>query len=243
MAESERKKERKSHECYGSLTESDEGIQVYAVDKYIYYEDKVLDRRATGEVHRGRNCKTGQHVAVKVVSEAFAKKESEFLRKLKHDNIVKLLDVVKKDKLSRTWLILEWSKIGSVDNLLSLPQNKFGLSEEDLLAFLENMVDALLFLSQKNVVHGDIKPKNILVYFTDWRHEFKLTDFGISQYVTESKQTLEGTPEYMHPKVLLRQHAVDSATDLWSFAITLLHCCHGKLPFQVKGGRTNLALL
>ncbi|ELT89793.1 hypothetical protein CAPTEDRAFT_191633 [Capitella teleta] len=44
-----------------------------------------------------------------------------------------------------------------------------------------------------------------------------------------------------HPKVLLRQHAVDSATDLWSFAITVLHCCNGKLPFQVKGGRKSMA--
>ncbi|ELT90486.1 hypothetical protein CAPTEDRAFT_196430 [Capitella teleta] len=105
------------------------------------------------------------------------------------------------------------------------------------------------------------------------RHEFKLADFGISQYDAGSIQKIEGTPEYMrlyteshkfnpniilnafaklyflhiftfsiqHPKVLLRQHAVDSATDLWSFAITLLHCCNGKLPFQVKGGRKSMA--
>ncbi|ELT89790.1 hypothetical protein CAPTEDRAFT_191630 [Capitella teleta] len=260
------------------------GNAAHVTDKYMLYEHEFLGRGATSEVHLGRNRNTGEHVAVKVMKEKFAphtERETKLLKTLKHENIVKLKAVEKfyfypKDKLSRTWLILEWSKIGSVDTLLSLPQNKFGLCEEDLLAFLNNMarqdnfrqdsfknkttnkvvrtqesaevctypslVDALLFLNQNKVVHGDIKPKNILVYLKDWRHEFKLADFGISQYDAGSMQKTEGTPEYMHPKVLQRQHAVDSATDLWSFAITLLHCCNGKLPFQVKGGRTNLAL-
>ncbi|ELU11883.1 hypothetical protein CAPTEDRAFT_192909 [Capitella teleta] len=130
------------------ITELDETSEPPNVgEKYFFYEDKTLGHGATSEVYLGRNRKTGEHVAVKVMKEEFAshaKRETELLKTLKHENIVKLIAVEKfyfypKDKLSRTWLILEWSKIGSVDDLLSFPQNKLGLSEEDLLAFLENM--------------------------------------------------------------------------------------------------------
>ncbi|ELT99442.1 hypothetical protein CAPTEDRAFT_202957 [Capitella teleta] len=110
-------------------------------EKYFFYEDEILGHGSTSEVHLGRNRKTGEHVAVKVVKKNFAphtKRETELLERLKHENIVKLI-AVETDKLFRPWLILEWSKTGSVGDLLSLPQNKFGLSEEDLLAFLENM--------------------------------------------------------------------------------------------------------
>ncbi|ELT87355.1 hypothetical protein CAPTEDRAFT_218918 [Capitella teleta] len=139
--------------------------KVYEAEKYVYYQDVILGHGATSTVHLGRHRKEGTEVAVKVLKQAslaYFERENELLKRVQHKNVVQFMDV--EDVGHEKWVILEWSKMGSVDNLLSLPENKFGICEEDLLCLLSDMVEALKFLSEKSVTHGDIKPRNILVY-------------------------------------------------------------------------------
>ncbi|MEM9455141.1 MAG: protein kinase [Myxococcota bacterium] len=100
---------------------------------------------------------------------------------------------------------------------------------------------ALAAAHEAGIVHGDVKPANILI---DAEQRGRLADFGIARTVTHGgRETLravvKGTPAYMAPE----QHQgvpANIRTDVFSFCATAVHLCTGQLPYE---GPTLHALL
>lgn len=93
------------------------------------------------------------------------------------------------------------------------------------------IASALDFALKYDIVHGDIKPSNILVAENK---EIKISDFGLARRLSElqaGKGVLAGTPNYMSPEAAARS-STDFRSDLYSLGVTLFELTFGKLPYS-----------
>lgn len=86
---------------------------------------------------------------------------------------------------------------------------------------INDMLTALAYLANRRVIHGDLKPGNILC--NRHRFSFYLTGFGCAQYQGQMEGLL-GTDEYLAPEV--RKHQSEPRSDLWSLGIVGLEMLH-----------------
>ena len=113
---------------------------------------------------------------------------------------------------------------------LSVFQKKESITEGTVVKMAESLLKALILLEEKNIIHRDIKPDNILVSeFGD----FKISDFGIARISAEGTENLSqrGTVNYMAPEVY-RGQAYNSSVDIYSLGLVLYKLLNrNRLPF------------
>lgn len=176
-------------------------------------------------------------------------REFEALKKLHHENIVKLLAIEEDQEGRGKVIVMELCTGGSLFNILDDPENSYGLPENEFLLVLEHLCAGMKHLRDNNLVHRDLKPGNIMKFISeDGQTIYKLTDFGAARELDDNQAfvSLYGTEEYLHPdmyeRAVLRKQINRSFTanvDLWSIGVTLYHVATGNLPFRPFGGRKN----
>ena len=165
---------------------------------------EILDTIAAGEfatVSRARDRDLGREVAVKQIHAQYLAdprqlarywQEAQLLASLQHANILTIYDVVR----PRGWLILELMR-GS----LKPAAEGEPMDLDQLRLVLANCLTGLHFLHGNGVIHGDIKPSNILVAPPN---RIKLGDFGLARRASnEEGSLLEGHDEVHGPRVAL----------------------------------------
>ncbi|KAJ6659834.1 hypothetical protein lerEdw1_018289, partial [Lerista edwardsae] len=222
-------------------------LAMQSTANYLWKTDDVLGQGATASVFKARNKKSGELVAVKVFNntsylrpQEVQIREFEVLRRLNHQNIVKLFAV------EEIVLVMECCSDGSLLSLLEEPENAFGLSESEFLTVLRCVVSGMNHLRENGVVHRDIKPGNIMrLIGEDGQSIYKLTDFGAARELDDDEKfvSVYGTEEYLHPDMYKRavlkkpqQKAYGVTVDLWSIGVTFYHAATGSLPFIPFGG-------
>ncbi|XP_077987814.1 serine/threonine-protein kinase TBK1-like isoform X2 [Glandiceps talaboti] len=222
---------------------------------FIWNTGDVLGTGATGAVYRGRNKKSGDVVAVKTFNHVsymrpyeVQMREFEVLLKLSHENIVKL-HTIEEEQSSRQNVIVMELCVGSLYTMLDEPESAYGLSEVEFKQVLKDVAAGMNHLRERNVVHRDLKPGNIMRCVGDDGHSiYKLADFGAARELDDNQQfmSLYGTEEYLHPdlyeRAVLRKpmgKTFSASVDLWSIGVTLFHIAAGHLPFRPYGGRRN----
>nr|XP_058927463.1 inhibitor of nuclear factor kappa-B kinase subunit epsilon isoform X3 [Kogia breviceps] len=220
---------------------------------YLWHTDDLLGQGATASVYKARNKKSGELVAVKVFNTAsylrpreVQVREFEVLRKLNHQNIIKLFAVEEMGGSRQKVLVMEYCSSGSLLSVLESPENAFGLPEDEFLVVLRCVVAGMNHLRENGIVHRDIKPGNIMrLVGEEGQSIYKLTDFGAARELDDDEKfvSVYGTEEYLHPdmyeRAVLRkpqQKAFGVAVDLWSIGVTLYHAATGSLPFVPFGG-------
>ncbi|MBX3232453.1 MAG: response regulator [Labilithrix sp.] len=96
---------------------------------------------------------------------------------------------------------------------------------------------ALAEAHQQDIVHGDVKPENIvLVDHADWPHGLaKLVDFGLAKHVkpdAAAPGTISGTPSYMSPEHITGTAPPNVALDLWALSATAFTALTGRCAFE-----------
>ncbi len=189
---------------------------------------QLLDKIASGSfatVYRGRDLELGREVAIKQIHEQFLADpqqldrywgEAQLLASFQHPNIVTIYDIVRE----RGWLILELMQTD-----LSKIASRKQMPLESLKTTLAHCLRALKFLHTHGIVHGDIKPSNMMI---DRRKRVKIGDFGLARRVSNEEGSLiKGTTKYMAPEVVSDEFGdVGPASDLYSlgFAAYELMC-------------------
>ncbi|XP_030380475.1 serine/threonine-protein kinase TBK1 isoform X2 [Scaptodrosophila lebanonensis] len=204
----------------------------------------------------GVNKTTGESVAVKTFNPYshmrpadVQMREFEALKKVNHENIVKLLAIEEDQEGRGKVIVMELCTGGSLFNILDDPENSYGLPENEFLLVLEHLCAGMKHLRDNKLVHRDLKPGNIMKFISeDGQTIYKLTDFGAARELEDNQPfaSLYGTEEYLHPdlyeRAVLRksiQRSFTANVDLWSIGVTLYHVATGNLPFRPYGGRKN----
>ncbi|MFM8274086.1 MAG: protein kinase domain-containing protein [Gemmata sp.] len=199
-----------------------------------------------GTVYRALDRSTGAHVAIKVLRTKMSEnlpahqrlvQEFKAATQLEHPNIVRALDIGIDGSVS--YLVYELVEGGSLADRIDAARR---LPEADVVRIITQVAQALHYAHQRNVIHRDVKPDNILV-LPDGRA--KLTDFGLAKDfnndidLTRPSSAL-GTPNFMGPEQFGNAKGVDARCDVYSLAATLYNAVTGRLPFDA---RTPLAIL
>ena len=90
--------------------------------------------------------------------------------------------------------------------------------EKDICEIMYQLLQALSFIHNQNIIHRDIKPENILFASKKDYSTLKLIDFGLSAYIDKSKNIV-GTPYYMAPE-MTEGHSYPQS-DIWSLGIII----------------------
>ncbi|EDX05643.1 GD24274 [Drosophila simulans] len=219
---------------------------------YVWCTTSVLGKGATGSVFQGVNKITGESVAVKTFNPYshmrpadVQMREFEALKKVNHENIVKLLAIEEDQEGRGKVIVMELCTGGSLFNILDDPENSYGLPEHEFLLVLEHLCAGMKHLRDNKLVHRDLKPGNIMKFISeDGQTIYKLTDFGAARELEDNQPfaSLYGTEEYLHPdlyeRAVLRksiQRSFTANVDLWSIGVTLYHVATGNLPFRLLG--------
>ena len=197
---------------------------------------RLLGRGGMAEVWYAENA-IHKPAAIKILSKNLAdsvaiverfKQEAEIMVKLSHPNIRQVYGYDEID--GRPAIIMEYLEGDDLSERLKKGE-KF--SNDDLIKWWNQLVDALDYTHKKGIVHRDIKPGNI---FIDDEGNVKLLDFGISK-IKESISmtrtgTLMGTLMYMSPEQVMDSKWVGPESDNYSLAVTFVHLMTGKEPYD-----------
>lgn len=175
------------------------------------------------------------NVAMKVLHEHFATdqamveafaRERQLMASLDHRGIAKIFESSTFE--GRPAFTMEYLPGGDLQELLHL---QGPLSESEVKALLETILEALAACHARGIIHRDIKPKNVL--FTE-DGEPKLVDFGIGQAeevaATESSGQV-GTVEYMAPE-RIDGYTIDGRSDLYSLSVLAFELLAGHVPYR-----------
>jgi serine/threonine protein kinase/uncharacterized protein YraI len=190
-------------------------------------------------VYKARDLHLDRDVAIKIIrKDCFVpntldrvlkrfEREAKSLAQLSHPNIVKVIDYGEFE--GAPYLVLEYLSGGTLEKLLGRP-----IPYQDAARILLPAAQALAYAHQRNIIHRDVKPSNVL--FTESRHAM-LADFGIAKLLEDTgsyhltdTSAIVGTPAYMAPEQAMGK-AVDARTDVYALGIVLYEMVTGQKPF------------
>jgi serine/threonine protein kinase len=199
--------------------------------RYEFLE--TLGTGATSRVDKARDTLIGRTVALKTFLHGFGSgdvqkqflREAQIIGRLAHPFIVGLYDVGTNAE-GVPYFVMEYVDGRTLEKVLDdgpLPLEKAALWATDLAA-------AIARAHRAKVIHGDIKPANILI---TREGQVKLGDFGIARFATQVSNSgvLMGTPAYLSPEQI-QGNAQDTRSDLFSLGIILYQMTTGVQPFS-----------
>ncbi|WVZ17395.1 hypothetical protein V8G54_010377 [Vigna mungo] len=187
-------------------------------------------------VWRSRHRVSGLEVAIKEIDQRQLSpkvqehlfKEISILSTINHPNIVRLFETIQTN--DRIYLVLEYCAGG---DLAVYIQRHGKVSETVARHFMRQLAAGLQVLQEKNLIHRDLKPQNLLLATTAATPIMKIGDFGFARSLTPQSlaDTLCGSPYYMAPEIIENQK-YDAKADLWSVGAILYQLVIGRLPFD-----------
>ncbi|KAG9510623.1 Calcium/calmodulin-dependent protein kinase type 1 [Fragariocoptes setiger] len=214
----------------------------YTFSRNIEAKYEFKDRLGTGafsEVYLAENRQDSRDlVAIKCIDkkalrgkEDSLENEIKVLRKLKHKNIVQLLDIY--DDRTTVYLVMQLISGGELfDRIVE----KGNYTEKDASNLIKQILEAVDYMHSQGVVHRDLKPENLLYFSPDDDSNIMISDFGLSRCEDGGvMSTACGTPGYVAPEVLA-QKPYGKAVDVWSIGVIAYILLCGYPPFYDDEG-------
>eukprot|EP01083_Nonionella_stella_P032128 87905_1 len=191
----------------------------------LYDFGETLGKGTFGSVHRCFRKSDSVEFAVKVVDKRYLsdkernhlRREIEILNDIRHDNIIKVINVFVEGNIVS--IVLELCQEQDLfDRIVSSENQK--LTEEKSAKIINALCNGLQHLHSKGIIHRDLKPENIL-FGVDGT--IKITDFGLAYHGCADYQSIVmntccGTPHYVAPEVIGGRPYNDKC-DMWSLGV------------------------
>ncbi len=202
------------------------------VGRYQLFE--TLGVGATSRVARGFDPLIGRPVAVKLFPSELAQgalrdrflREARVIGQLAHPHIVSLHDMGIEESTQTPYLVMEFVDGLALDRILEKGTIPFPRA----CAWIGHAAEALEVAHRRGVIHGDVKPANILI---TGEGKVKLTDFGMARVARRDTgdSPLLGTPAYWCPEQIMGRPQ-DARSDIFSLAVVLYEMVTGTKPFE-----------
>jgi polo-like kinase 1 len=117
-------------------------------------------------------------------------------------------------------------------DLSSLLKKRRKLKEIEVQYYIYQLIQALIHLQERNIIHRDIKLENI---FLTEKLELKLGDFGLARklnYPEAKCYDFAGTPAYMAPEIFEIKPSYTLKADIWPIGVIMYQLLLGELPFK-----------
>ncbi|KAF0307533.1 Myosin light chain kinase family member 4 [Amphibalanus amphitrite] len=193
-----------------------------------------VGRGKFGIVYRCTDKATGRQLAAKFVAtprkddKRDVEREVEIMNYLQHPGIIQIFDAF--DGGKEMTLVMELVEGGELfDRVI---EDDYILTEKACAIFMRQVCAGVNFMHQKNVLHLDMKPENILC-LSKTGNRIKIIDFGLARRYDPAKklQVLFGTPEFVAPEVV-NFDAIGYPTDMWSVGVIAYVLVSGLSPFM-----------
>ena len=197
---------------------------------------REIGRGGFGVVYEAKDHELGRLVALKTVrlrrqdpqTESMLREEAEAAAQLNHPNIVTLHDAGQVDGV--TFLVMERLH----GETLEMRLERGPLQPVEAVRVAAEVARGLAHAHAAGVLHRDLKPSNV-VLTTDGA--VKILDFGLSRVFGSGSGKEGGTPGYMAPEQW-RGEGDDQRTDLFALGVMLHEMLAGRLPYEVREGRS-----
>ena len=222
---------------------------------------KFLGKGAFGEVYLSQKKNSNKYFATKRISREIADRpkfqkylinELDILKSLDNPHIVKL-EEVKKSK-NYYYIVMEYINGGGLSECLNkyIKKNDKPFSEEIIQYLMRQIIEALDYIHDKNIIHRDLKLDNIMVNFDNesdkenldmMKAKVKIIDFGFAVLLKKDNlaNTAVGSPINMDPIILEKYKGIrdksttyDTKADIWSIGTVCYELLTGKAVFDAE---------
>lgn len=195
---------------------------------------KTIGKGNFAKVKLAKHIPTMKEVAIKIIDKTALNpsslkklfREVTIMKMLDHPNIVKLYEVI--DSQRTLYLVMEYASGGEVFDYLVAHGR---MREKEARAKFRQIVSAVQYCHQKQIIHRDLKAENLLL---DSEMNIKIADFGFSNEFVPG-QTLDtfcGSPPYAAPELFKGLRYEGPEVDIWSLGVILYTLVSGTLPFD-----------
>lgn len=204
---------------------------------------RLLGRGGTGSVWLADDITSGEKVALKVINEEYRgkgidnllrfKKEADVLQGLDHPKIAKLREFDFHDK--HFFIAMDYVEGIDLDRFCAARKP---MAVSDFLPIAKDLCRTLAFIHSNHVVHGDLKPSNIIVGESGGALSATLLDFGVSSLLLTDRRAVErslGSYAFMSPEQFgSLKRGTDSRSDLYSLGIVFYYMLAGQTPYSAS---------
>ncbi|XP_063413122.1 serine/threonine-protein kinase stk11-like [Mytilus trossulus] len=160
-------------------------------------------------------------------------REIQLLKRLHHKHVVFLDDVIFNDEKQKMYIFMEYCVCELQEMLESAADKKFPIFQAHY--YFKQLVEGLIFLHSRGIVHKDIKPGNLLLARDE---TLKITDFGVAEEIAlhafdDTCHTSQGSPAFQPPEIANGEDSFPGfKVDVWSSGVTLYNMTTGKYPYD-----------
>lgn len=188
-----------------------------------------LGEGSFGKVYEARHVKLGHRAAIKVLAGKRAGpqdkqrflEEAQLMAGMSSQHLIRASDYGELPDGS-PYFVMDLVKGKSLRYSLEAP-----LPLDSVLHIGEQLLTGLAEVHRLGVVHGDIKPENVVI--SD-EGRARLLDFGLARTSLGESDVLSGTPQYMAPEMILDRAPPSVHTDVYAVAVVLYEMLTGRLP-------------
>lgn len=159
------------------------------------------------------------------------RREVDVMRSLDHPHLVKLYEVIDDRESGKLLMVVEYCECGALVRPGQLTPDR-RMPEAIAQFYFRQMAAGLAYLHENSVVHGDMKPENVLLSGTA---TVKIADFGQARVMQEGAETMRrtlGTPPFLAPEICAGGDYKGRPADVWALGVSLYSFLYGELPFK-----------